>query len=672
MIDVLKRFSLFFAFLFLIGSIWEAHMFFAEKEFNYKAFLEKSSEDSSKLALMIEKISSNVKKIAKDLTDEINTGEIPQRLILQRLQEALARNQQLYGIGAFFHPLSNDPGQRHKTPFYINRFPDGKFEDHELIEVARIPISYTDSSGNLLTCGFVCADLSRKKIIEALNEVKLGRNGFVYIVSGDGKYLAHPREELIIKKKTLFQEAIETGSPALKNLAIEIANGNKGNITVRSRKTGGELITFFHPVQSTGWSVISAYLGEPLKKPTISMQRRLFRLIVELAFCLTFIFLYRTFRMKTVDESKLWIYSTAISLIFTTGIFAMWFFTLNFREFLEDNDTPVSDPSVLEHFKEKYSRDIKRTAKVQPKFIPIGISLQSIEFQSAVNVKLSGVVWQRVPASASEEIPEGVVFPESVETVLEKIYDRDEGKEKIIGWRFQVVIREPFEYRTFPFDLGNIWLRMIPANYDTTSLLVPDFQAYETLNPKLKPGLDSEIFIPNWSIKESYFSYFPISYNINFGLKQRSGQEIVPELYFNVVIQRNFLGPFISSLLPLFVVVILVFSVLLIHTKDEQRMMLFGFNSGVTIQVAAALFFVIIYAQIDLRSRLEVESIMYMDFFYFLTYLIFLVTSVDSIFFCWTNRFQWLQYGENLLPKLMYWPLTTFCIFCVTINYFYP
>ncbi|MBF0547452.1 MAG: cache domain-containing protein [Candidatus Riflebacteria bacterium] len=672
MLKFFRELSLFLAIIFSIAFFWEAFLYFNEKKFLLDDFADKGKKNISKLAALIEKNAKNVKKIASDLVDEINTGEIPQKRLPQRLQEALNSSVQLCGIGVFFHPLSNDPEKRHKTPFYLHKFEAGSYFEDELVEVSKFPIFYTGQKGQRYTNGFVVADISRIKILELLNEVNLGQNAFSFILSGDGRYLAHPREELVLGNKTVFQEAVEMDCPGLFQLGSEVGRGNSGVVELNARKGGSEQIAFFETIPSTGWSIVTVYLAEPLTKPSKSMLKRLFRLIIELALCLTLLVFFREFKSKEIPDANLWIFSIAVSLIFVLGTFSMWFLTLNYRDLLETNDIIMTDPSVLARFKTDCVKESKKFSKRKPVFIPTGLFLRTIEFTSAVSVRAVGTVWQRLPKGGIEGVSEGIFFPEAVDTTMEKAYEREESGEKIIGWNFKAEIREPFYYHTFPFDLENIWLRIWPTNYDSSVVLVPDFSAYETMNPKSKPGLDNDLLLPGWFLKECYFSYFPNSYNMNFGLKHRSAQEKFHELYFNLIVRRNFLDPFISSILPVMVVLILIFSVLLIHTKLQSLISLFGFSAGVTIQVSAALFFVITWAQIDLRTRLAVETIMYMDCFYFLTYLVFLIASVDSILYCWTDKFVFLQYKDHLFAKILYWPVTSFCVFCITIRYFYP
>ncbi len=441
---------------------------------------------------------------------------------------------------------------------------------------------------------------------------------------------------------------------------------------MQSGESGQKLLTFCAPVADTDWSVGSAYLSEPLMRPTMQMKRSMYRVILALCFFLMFLILVRVTRQPGDLETEGWDVSIRISLVFTVGIAAIWWFTLQLGEYRDAKETQVHESSVLARLQNDYASHCRLAGKPEPLYIPTGVYIESIEFQSAINVKLTGFIWQRWPASAPEGIEPGAFFPESQEGSLEQVYEAVEGTQRVVGWSFQTIVRQTFNYATYPFDMQSVWLRLWPKQMSGPVVLVPDFQSFESMNPQFTPGISKTMILPGWRIGSSYFSFSPFEANTDFGLSKRRGSGAPPELRYNVVIQREFLDAFISCILPIFVVIILMFAILFIHTKDEGIAGRVGFNSSVTVQVAAALFFVVLFAQIDLRGRLEIEKIMYMDFYYFLTYLVFLFVSIDSIAYGWTNRVEWLQMRENILPKLFYWPSVMLTLFVVTAWFFYP
>jgi hypothetical protein len=94
-----------------------------------------------------------------------------------------------------------------------------------------------------------------------------------------------------------------------------------------------------------------------------------------------------------------------------------------------------------------------------------------------------------------------------------------------------------------------------------------------------------------------------------------------------------------------------MFAILLVpneHTEQE----VFGVLSFI-----AALFFVVIVAHIGLRGDITAEGVTYIEYFYIVMYVAMLVVSGLSIFFSSRIGFHLIQYRDNLISKLLYWPV---------------
>ena len=124
-----------------------------------------------------------------------------------------------------------------------------------------------------------------------------------------------------------------------------------------------------------------------------------------------------------------------------------------------------------------------------------------------------------------------------------------------------------------------------------------------------------------------------------------------------------------TNIIPLIVVSILIFTVLVTIKKSGGELL--GFSGFGVIEICGAFFFVVIIAQIEVRDALEVSDIIYVDYFYFILYFMLLAISINSIFFARTNALKLLDYRDNLLPKIAFWPLLLGIVFTVTQIVFY-
>jgi 4-amino-4-deoxy-L-arabinose transferase-like glycosyltransferase len=83
------------------------------------------------------------------------------------------------------------------------------------------------------------------------------------------------------------------------------------------------------------------------------------------------------------------------------------------------------------------------------------------------------------------------------------------------------------------------------------------------------------------------------------------------------------------------------------------------------------MFFVIVFAHVSLRRGMAAEEIFYLEYFYFITYMMILWVAINSILYFKMKHVVWLQHEENLILKLMFWPVVTGFLFVTSVATFY-
>lgn len=161
------------------------------------------------------------------------------------------------------------------------------------------------------------------------------------------------------------------------------------------------------------------------------------------------------------------------------------------------------------------------------------------------------------------------------------------------------------------------------------------------------------------------------SYNTNFGIDDYHGQRNFPEFYFNIDLRRKFIDPFVSNIIPLGGVAVILFVVMLFKTKREDRTQWLGFTALDIVAICTALFFTVVVAHVSLRSDLHAAVIVYLEYFYLVMYLIILCVSVNALLFAGNASIRLVQYEDNLIPKLGYWPVLSGLLLAVTLVVFY-
>ncbi|MEW6708479.1 MAG: hypothetical protein AB1403_01545 [Candidatus Riflebacteria bacterium] len=662
--------GVFFLSLFLLFRHYNA--FTQEKKRHLDSALIAGKTETLKVAEVIRQKVSGIRPVAEKLADEIASGRISGGMINEHLKKVLQENSDLAGIGVYFLSVDGDPRNRANLPFYAARPEIDNISTVSLVQVVDVPIFNPTKTGPGIISGHVVADVSRWSLKDCLHHGQFGTLGFPFLVNEESRFLTFPGEEYDAERKTLYQMAQEKSMPGLAALANMAIAREAGFLELKDNSGEVQDWSFTTPIEGTGWSICSLFPGAGLKNGTVEMRRHLMLLPVFIVICLISLSLIIISLKSDGSGYQAWCGVIIVSLFMIAGIAAVWYQVRTYgSENINDGIALVEAPMVS-RFQEEYIQESRLQGFDPPKYIPTGLFIQSISFQSSVDVSMTGYIWQKYPVDSLASMSQGVIFPEATECEFTSAYERTEGNEKIIGWYFTATLREPFKYATYPLDQESIWIRMWHQDFDKNIVLVPDFFGYTTTNPAEKPGIDKQITLPGWEITRSFFCFKNKEYNSNFGLKNYQGQQNFPELFFNVVIRRDFLDPFISNILPIFLVMSLMFILKLTVTKDEQTGALLGFNANVVLSGVAALFFIVVFAQIDLRAQLSTTSITYMDYYYFVVYLIFLVVSVDAIIFSWTDNFAFIHYRDNLIPKLLYWPMALAFIYGATLYIFFP
>ncbi len=312
----------------------------------------------------------------------------------------------------------------------------------------------------------------------------------------------------------------------------------------------------------------------------------------------------------------------------------------------------------------------------QLQYIPTGIFLQSFKFSSSNDVTITGYIWQKYPTAQLDKstIKANFMFPEQVEgsTEFELAYQHQIDGETVLGWSFDVTLRQKFSYKDYPLDHKTVWIKLWPAHFDRNLVLVPALNDYSSTAPGDSFGIDKDIVVGDWEINETFFDYKLAHYDSSFGFNNQYRTESYPELRFNLVLKRKFLNAFVIHLVPLVTVAVLLFALLMTVTAEQIKRETFGFNFTGVISIVSALFFVVMLSHIQLREQFVEDGIVYLEYFFLLMYFLMISIICNTYFFTRGNGqgVHWIIAQDHLIPKLIYWPFTLGIMALVTyINF---
>ncbi len=521
------------------------------------------------------------------------------------------------------------------------------------------PIFGKSKTGTVIKIGSLFGAYTMESLSHLVNALGLGKNGYGFIISEKGSFIFHPKKEMVLEHQNIITNALRKKDPNLEHMGREAIAGKSGYINHKNVITGQDSWLIYEPIPISGWSLSSMIIKDEIFKHLESYSGEIFFMI----FIATLILLslVSTWTLTRCDLTPAVLIPSIFmtSIILIMGIGALWYTALNHPD-RKTNQMKIFDSETVNIIKKENEKLSYMRHLQPPMYIPTGVYIKSIEFNSSNNVKVTGVIWQKYQYGIHDSLSKGIMLPEAEGLSMDLLYQIDEKNYQLIGWHFSTVIREKFYYTQYPIDQEDLWLRMWHKDFQKNVILVPDLESYRTISESTLPGVEEDLVLPGWNINASFYSYSYHSYNMNFGIKNYIGQEKFPELYFNVEFTRQFISPFVSKVIPLFIVLIMLYSTLALGIKKETKPL-------DVIMGCAALFFVVILDHISLRDSLAVSGVVYIESFYFIAYLAILLISLNAVIYSGTNPPAFITYRDNLYAKVLFWPVVLGLMYIVTM-----
>lgn len=340
-----------------------------------------------------------------------------------------------------------------------------------------------------------------------------------------------------------------------------------------------------------------------------------------------------------------------------------------------DNSVAVHDLADVDRYLSAHALALA-PGQVAPIQIPTGIFIETIEFVTANNVQISAFIWQRYGPQVPDEVVRGFTLPgvtaESIMATDAYTVENDDGS-TVQGWHVHMTVRHRHDYRNFPFDRQDVFLRMWPSVPDRRVVLVPDFVSYPDISPASLPGLDHHFVGGGWTVEHTYFSLNMNDDNTTFGFPDGATPRGFPELSFNVGLKRNFVEPFIDDVLLAIVVALLLFAVVVLNSQNMDRRTRFGVTTFGVLATSGTLLFTVLTKHNQIRSEVTPGQIVYIEVLPFLLYVTILLAVTNAILLLAApaDRLGFIFYADNLLPDVIYWPALLGSLWLVTLFVFW-
>ena len=261
---------------------------------------------------------------------------------------------------------------------------------------------------------------------------------------------------------------------------------------------------------------------------------------------------------------------------------------------------------------------------------------------------------------------ESINFPQFTDQISflanKEVYHYAKDDQQIVGWFFSTEVQQRFDNRLYPLDQAIIKIQIEPSVMSSQYVLVPAYLDYDYMSPAFKPGLDGNLKVRGWNIKNSFFTYNTSSYGTNFGLFRQIPKDEIPNLIFNVRMTRDILSPIIAYCIVIYIVVMQIYGVSILKIENPYQVL----------SIAAALFLVVAITHNGMRDALAISGIVYLEYYFILLYLTILATSINAIMWAAKIQLLILTYRDNLAIKVLFWPAFLGIGLIFTLISFYP
>jgi len=502
------------------------------------------------------------------------------------------------------------------------------------------------------------------RIRELSYRYAVGSSCFLFVVDQAGHYVHHPKREWVL----MGQQIQNHENTALAKIGEDMLL-SAGKAFYRLPESQGQTWIFSEPIQTTPYLAgLSCHAAEILRTPHRKRNQALLFFLGSIALLLG---LLLGMHVERFERSAFKWTSALFSLVLLLNIAFIWYLTLTVPR-VSSESSLLQSPTDFYRYRSLIGvnsgepEEAQNPSEAQPAdvlLVPTGIVIRSLVFESADTFRISGYVWQRATREGHEPTWTPIIFPNAVSTQWTNAFSGHLASEKIQGKGFEVRLKQKLEHHEYPLNAETLEIRMVPElAYSQRVAFLPELESYRASTAL--PGLEPGFFIDGWKVLQTYFSYAFYTPPTHFGsMLTGLSSDQLPELRFNIRLQRQLWGSFLVELMAIITVLTLLFTVFVKTTHDQAHLYkpleIFGPVIG--------LYFPLLLAHARVRqSMISIEHLLYVDYLYMIVYLAIITVAMYFVFLSHRAIF-WLNFKQSIVPKSLYWPWVLMQIWLVTV-----
>lgn len=513
-------------------------------------------------------------------------------------------------------------------------------------------------SGKRQKLGMVYLDLSLADVRDTVQNLALPPGAYGVLLSDEARVVSHPIRSWLGQP---LSETMARRQPKLaKDITAKVARGESFRVTFDDPISGQAFTAVHRSIPDNYWS-----FGLTLSNSNLYRFAQKQRLLLFAAGFALGVMILSLIVARALKKDDLLVKGWRISYAAVVWALVLSCLALGLFVQTEDNRqfTKLLNPTDL--------RNIAQTGEQGAPLlsIPTGILIEDIKFSRHDEITLSGLVWQ----VADRDLKEGLLGVEFSGSQLdkartEKVFETVRKGNTVHGWRFTTTQRYRSNVGQYPFDQSLIRLELAPLDRHARVRFIPDFNAYDLMVPTVLPGVDAELRLKYWHLRESYFSKREQG-ELMLGASGHQGVSLSDHafnnvLLFNISLGRKWLSPIVAYVLPIFIGSIMIFIVLMIPS-DRSSGVVFS-----TLSYGSTIYFVISIFHVGLRNTEGIDGLTYLESYYIIMHAMVMLVSLNGFLLMLNKGPSWIFYRDNAVPRMLYWPFITFSLLLMTVLYF--
>jgi hypothetical protein len=515
--------------------------------------------------------------------------------------------------------------------------------------------------------GAVFVRYSVNSFKRVLNDMDLGDNGYSFLLSPEKHFIVHHNEEYLDHRWSINDFLSRLDDKSVLDAVSAALSDSSRILPITDPDSGQEAQVFFLNIPEVAWALGIVLINRDLAIPSSIARDKLLRFVLLL--CLSIVLLSVPISgLRHGSNRSFWIVSSVFTVCCIIGYVTALRLSIDYPQENSGNSLAITNLNSLNRFMTDQRRRTLNQREEVPLFIPTGIYIQSIAAVRAVGgLAVNGYLWQRYTPGIHDGVDRGFIIPGSYSLDIAEPTTTRLGNSELVRWSFKAILNQEFDYSRYPFGTESIRVQLRHKQFTRNVILIPDLESYKLVNPVSKPGLQHDLDLHGWNLNSSLFHYNVENYSTNFGSHDYAGLADFPELYFTIEISKQILGAIISHALPLIVVTTLLFALLLMLSVVKVRS---------------------VFSHIGMRESFEIRDIIYLEYFYYITYVLILFTVANYVLVTNAQRKQerqasdsiatsdsalarFVYYRDNFIAKVLFWPLSQFALLVLTLLAFF-